>query len=98
GRSAGVHVVMAADRVGALHTTIQALVSRTIVLRLADENQYGMVGLRKTGLGPDSPAGRGVDVASRREIQFAVLGGVSRIDEQSKAIEQMAAKIPDREE
>lgn len=96
GRSAGVHVVMSADRVGGLHTSIQALVSRTLVLRLADENQYGMIGLRKTGLNAQSPAGRGVDVLSRKEMQIAVYGGQSRIDEQARAIEQLAAKIPDR--
>jgi len=98
GHSVGVHAVLTADRVGALHTTIQALISRTIVLRLSDENQYGMVGLRKTMLGPDSPPGRGVDVATHRELQFAVCGGQSRIDVQARAIEQLAAKIPDREE
>src|SRR5690606_31161402 len=98
GHSVGVHAVLTADRVGALHTTIQALISRTIVLRLSDENQYGMVGLRKPLLGPDSPPGRGVDVATRRELQFAVYGGQSRIDVQARAIEQLAAKIPDREE
>lgn len=98
GRAVGVHVVMAADRVGALHTSIQALVPRTVVLRLNDENQYGMLGLRKTGLNAQSPAGRGVDVATRLEMQIGVLGGAARIDEQARAIEQLAAKIPDREE
>jgi S-DNA-T family DNA segregation ATPase FtsK/SpoIIIE len=98
GHTVGVHAILSADRVGALHTTVQALISRTIVLRLSDENQYGMVGLRKTGLGPDSPPGRGVDLASRRELQVAVYGGSSRIDIQARAIEQLAAKIPDRPE
>lgn len=98
GRTVGVHVVMSADRVGALHTSIQALVTRTIVLRLNDENQYGMVGLRKTGLTAQSPAGRGVDVATRLEMQFGVLGGAARIDEQAKAIEQLATEVPDRPE
>jgi len=95
GRSAGVHVVMSADRVGALHTSVQAMVSRTLVLRLSDENQYGMLGLRKTGLTPQSPAGRGVDVASRNEMQVAVYGGLARVDAQSRAIEHLAASIPD---
>ncbi len=87
----GVHVAMSADRVGALHTSIQALVTRTIVLRLNDENQYGMLGLRKHGLTPQSPAGRGVEVATRLEMQFGVLGGAARIDEQATAIEQLAS-------
>jgi len=98
GRAAGVHVVMSADRVGALHTTIQALVSRTVVLRLSDENQYGMIGLRKGALAPDSPSGRAVDLASKKELQIAVLGGSERIDEQARAIEKLALKVPDRPE
>lgn len=92
GRAVGVHVVMSADRVGALHTSIQALVSRTIVLRLNDENHYGMLGLRKTGLNPQSPAGRGIDGATRLELQVGVLGGAARINEQAKAIESLAAR------
>lgn len=94
GRAVGVHVVMSADRVGALHTSVQALVSRTIVLRLGDENQYGMLGLRTAGLNPQSPAGRGVEVATRLEVQVGVLGGSARINEQAKAIESLAAEGP----
>ncbi|WP_144016072.1 FtsK/SpoIIIE domain-containing protein [Demequina sp. NBRC 110052] len=98
GRAVGVHAVLSADRVGALHTSIQAMVSRTIVLRMNDENQYGMLGLRRVGLGPDSPAGRGIDVSTRRELQIAVLGASGRIDRQARAIEELAARVPDRPE
>lgn len=98
GRAAGVHAVLSGDRVGALHTSIQAMVSRTVVLRMNDDNQYGMLGLRRVGLGPDSPAGRGIDVSTRRELQIAVLGASGRIDRQAKAIEDLAARIPDRAE
>ena len=91
GRAVGVHVVMSADRVGALHTSTQALVSRTVVLRLNDDNHYGMLGLGKTGLGAQSPAGRGVDVTTRLELQVGVWGGNGRVNEQAKAIELLAA-------
>ncbi len=94
GRAVGVTVVLAADRLGALHTSIQALLSRTIVLRLNDDAQYGMLGLRATGLTAQSPAGRGIDLATRKELQVAVLGNSSRIDEQSRAIEALAATTP----
>ncbi len=96
GRTVGVHVVLSADRVGALHTSILALVPRTMVLRLNDENQYGMLGLRRTGLTLRSPAGRGIDVSTQLEMQVAVLGGTPRIDAQAKAIEQLANEISDR--
>ncbi len=92
GRAVGVHVVMSVDRVGALHTSIQALVSRTVVLRLGDENQYGLLGLRHTGLNPRSPAGRGIEAATGLELQVGVFGGNARINEQAKAIEDLAAR------
>ncbi|NYI40604.1 FtsK/SpoIIIE domain-containing protein [Demequina lutea] len=91
GRSVGVNVVLAADRLAALHTSIQALTSRTLVLRLNDDAHYGMLGLRATGLTAQSPPGRGIDLASRKEIQVAVMGGSSRIDEQARAVEVFAA-------
>lgn len=94
GRSVGVNVVLAADRLGALHTSVQALMSRTLVLRLNDEAHYGMLGLRATGLTAQSPPGRGIDLASRKEIQVAVAGGSSRIDEQARAVEALAASAP----
>lgn len=94
GRSVGVNVVLAADRLGALHTSVQALMSRTLVLRLNDAANYGMLGLRATGLTAESPPGRGIDLASRKEIQVAVLGGSSRIDEQARAVEALAASAP----
>ena len=91
GRAVGVSVVLATDRLAALHTSIQALMSRTLVLRLNDDAHYGMLGLRATELTAQSPPGRGIDLASRKEIQVAVLGGSSRIDEQSHAVEALAA-------
>ena len=94
GRAVGVNVVLSADRLGALHTSIQALLSRTVVLRLNDDAQYGMLGLRTTGLTAQSPPGRGIDLASRKEIQMAVLGGTPRIDEQARAVEELAATMP----
>jgi S-DNA-T family DNA segregation ATPase FtsK/SpoIIIE len=94
GRSVGVNVVLAADRLGALHTSVQALMSRTLVLRLNEEANYGMLGLRATGLTAESPPGRGIDLTSRKEIQVAVMGGSSRIDEQARAVEAFAVSAP----
>ncbi len=98
GRAAGVHVALSVDRVGAMHTSIQSLVSRSIVLRMNDENQYGMLGLRTTGFTPQSPAGRAIDLATRQEMQIAVLGGVGRLNEQARQVERLAEKIPSRPE
>ena len=37
-------------------------------------------------------------MVSRKEMQVAVYGGLARVDEQARAIEQLSAKIPDRVE
>lgn len=98
GRAVGVHVALSADRQGALHSSIQAQLSRSIVFRLADENQYAMFGVNKSILTKDSPAGRGIDVATDREIQVAVFGGSSSVVAQSAAIDQLVESFPDRKE
>jgi len=98
GRSVGVHVVLTADRHGALHSSIQAQMSRMITLRLVDENQYSLYGVSKNILSKDSPAGRAIDVATNREVQLAVLGGSTSVVAQAAAIEALAAKIPERVE
>uniref|UniRef100_UPI0025D79940 FtsK/SpoIIIE domain-containing protein n=1 Tax=uncultured Demequina sp. TaxID=693499 RepID=UPI0025D79940 len=86
GRSVGVHVALAADR-------LRALVGRTLVLRLNDEAQYGLVGLRGTALSPSSPPGRGCDAATRREFQVGVLGGDPSVRVQALAVDRLAAEL-----
>ena len=98
GRAVGVHVVLSADRIGALHTSIQALIPRTVTLRQNDDAAYSMLGLRKVGLTSQSPAGRGIDLATRKELHVAVLGGSPRIDDQAHAIEALAATLGESEQ
>ena len=98
GRGVGVHVVVAADRLGALHSSVQAQFSRSIVMRMVDDNQYGFMGIPKGMLASDSPAGRGVDVASSREVQIAVLGNTRSVVEQAQHVEALSASIPDLDE
>lgn len=93
GRAVGVNVVFAADRIGALHTSVQAAISRTIVLRLNDDAQYGMLGLRPTVLTAPSPPGRGIDLATRQELQVAVLGNSAGIAEQARATDALAVRL-----
>lgn len=72
GRQVGVHVVLSADRPGALPIALGAQVQRRVVLRLADPNDYATFGLPSDVLDQKSPAGRGL--LNEREIQVAVLG------------------------
>jgi len=98
GRAVGVHVVMSADRPGALHSGIQAQVSRVIALRLVDDNQYSFLGLKRMSLPADAPAGRALDPSKGRELQVAILGKASAVAEQARHIETLAAQMPDRDE
>ena len=91
GRAVGVHVAIAADRLGALHASVQSLVGRTLVLRLNDDAQYGLVGLRGSTLTPAAPPGRGIDARTRREFQVAVIGG--NPSPQAQAEDQLAVQV-----
>jgi S-DNA-T family DNA segregation ATPase FtsK/SpoIIIE len=57
GRQVGVHVVISADRPGALPVALAAQVQRRVVLRLADPNDYSTFGLPSDVLDPEVPTG-----------------------------------------
>jgi S-DNA-T family DNA segregation ATPase FtsK/SpoIIIE len=75
GRAVGVSVVMACERPDALNTALGSAIGRRLVLRQADKNHYGALGIADDILGLDSPAGRGVMVGSSNELQVAVASG-----------------------
>ncbi|MCL2786949.1 MAG: FtsK/SpoIIIE domain-containing protein, partial [Micrococcales bacterium] len=89
GRQLGVHVVMTGDRPSAVPSSISATVQRRIVLRLASEDDYAMVGAPSDVLGLGSPPGRGV--LEGKELQVAVLGGDSNVAVQARVIRGVAA-------
>ncbi len=60
GRPLGVHAVITADRGGAVPTAVAANISRRVVLRLADPNQYTLLGAPKDVLDDTSVPGRAV--------------------------------------
>ncbi len=91
GRPLGVHVVATADRSGAVPTAVSANISRRIVLRLADESAYGMLGAPKDVLGEGSPPGRAI--VDGLETQIAVLGGTSNVAAQSKLLAVLADEL-----
>ena len=73
GRSVGLHLVITADRRGAIPTALSSVVPGRLVLRMADSDEYASLGL-PTALGNTTiPAGRGF-VDGGRELQLAVLG------------------------
>jgi DNA segregation ATPase FtsK/SpoIIIE, S-DNA-T family len=73
GRAVGVHVVMTSETRSGLTTALASSVQRRLVLRLASDEDYGMLGVEQDVVGPKSPPGRGV--IDGLEVQVAVLGG-----------------------
>ncbi|MGV8882474.1 MAG: FtsK/SpoIIIE domain-containing protein [Rhodoglobus sp.] len=91
GRPLGVHVVATADRSGSVPTAVSANVSRRIVLRLADEGSYQVLGVAKDVLNDQSVPGRAI--VEGVETQLAVLGGTPNVVEQSRVMELLSAEL-----
>jgi S-DNA-T family DNA segregation ATPase FtsK/SpoIIIE len=88
GRTVGVHVVVTADRLGAIPSALAASVQKRLVLRLAQENDLAMAGLRADAFGDDTPPGRGY--LDGLETQVAVLGASTDPAEQAERVKRMA--------
>ncbi|WP_395245241.1 FtsK/SpoIIIE domain-containing protein [Agromyces sp. MMS24-K17] len=84
GRQVGVHVVMTGDRANAVPTSIASTVQRRIVLRLASEEEYLLLGVPKDILTPLSPPGRGI--LGDQEVQLAVLGDSDNLAVQGREL------------
>ena len=91
GRPVGVHVVLSADRPGAIPSALASALQRRVILRLADEGDYGLLGVPNDILTPTSPPGRGLldDV----EIQVAILGPSSDLHDQVVAAAGLGASM-----
>jgi DNA segregation ATPase FtsK/SpoIIIE, S-DNA-T family len=91
GRQVGVHVIVSGDRAGAIPTSLSSSIQRRLVLRLANADDYGMLGVDSDVLGPTSPPGRGL--LDDQETQVAVLGGDGNVAVQARQIENLAASM-----
>ena len=91
GRPLGVHVVATADRAGAVPTAVSANVTKRVVLRLADESAYQILGVAKDVLSDQSAPGRAI--VEGLETQLAAPGGSTNVAEQSKAIDAIAERV-----
>ncbi len=91
GRQLGVHVVVSADRPATLSSALGSAIQRRLVLRLADDNDYALLGLPADVLAATSPPGRGM--LDGQEVQVAVLGGSRSVAEQAVAVAQYAAGL-----
>lgn len=91
GRPVGVNVLVTADRAGAVPTALSALIQRRVVLRLASENDYTMLGQPNDILDAKSPPGRAL--CDGLEIQVAVLGGSADLLVQDIEVRKFAASM-----
>lgn len=90
GRQVGVHVVMTADRCGAIPTTMAAGIQARVVLRMASEADYAVLGVAADQL-QDAAPGRGI--CQNLEVQWAVWGGSGDLAEQVLAVETLARTL-----
>lgn len=91
GRSAGIHVVVTADRPSTVPASLSSAIQKRLVLRLANEMDYSVVGVAADGLNSLSPPGRGFMEES--EVQVGVLGGDSNVARQATAIARLGAAM-----
>ncbi len=91
GRGVGVHVVMSADRPGAVSSGLASTVQRRLVLRLANEMDYALLEISSEPFGLTSPPGRGF--VDGTEVQVGVFGGESSISAQATAFSKLARSM-----
>lgn len=91
GRAVGVHVVVAGDRPNSVPTSISSTVQRRIVLRMANEDEYLMLGVPRDVLAATSPAGRGI--LDGNEVQLAILGSSGNVAVQAREMKRLAVSL-----
>ncbi|WP_306748785.1 FtsK/SpoIIIE domain-containing protein [Saccharothrix yanglingensis] len=88
GRPVGVHLLLSADRVASVPSALASAIQTRVALRLADENEYLLMGLPPDVLTPASPPGRGL--LRGAEIQVAVLGEETDAGSQAANVRRFA--------
>jgi S-DNA-T family DNA segregation ATPase FtsK/SpoIIIE len=96
GRQLGVHVVMTGDRPNSIPPSISSSVQRRIILRLASEDDYLLMGVPRDILDASSPPGRGI--LDDNEMQFAVWGADSNVAVQARETTALAVTAKRRAE
>lgn len=91
GRMVGIHVVITADRPAAIPSSLASTIQQRMMLRLASEDDYVMLGAPKDVLSPKSPPGRAI--MDDREIQVGVFGGSANVAVQARAVGQLAHQM-----
>lgn len=95
GASAGIHLLVAGDR-SLLSSRMSVLTDDSLVLRLTDRFDYGMVGINHKKLPEEILPGRAFRSGSGLEVQVAILGDDPSGRAQTGAARRMAAEIRER--
>jgi S-DNA-T family DNA segregation ATPase FtsK/SpoIIIE len=91
GRPVGVHVTLSADRPAAVPSALASAVQRRLVMRMADANDYLMMGLSGDVLDASSPPGRGL--LNDNELQVALLGTEPDVGSQALVVRRFAESM-----
>jgi S-DNA-T family DNA segregation ATPase FtsK/SpoIIIE len=96
GASVGVHLVMTGDR-SLLAGRISALCEHKLAFKLAEKDDYGLIGLRPREMPDDVPPGRAFRAGSGVEVQVALLGPDSSGQGQASVLRSVAASCASRD-
>ncbi len=91
GRQVGVHLVLSADRTGAVPNALAGSIQRNLVLRLASDMDQMALGAPADGFTGATPPGRGF--IEERQVQVAVLGGSRNVAAQANALDRLAERL-----
>ncbi len=91
GRPVGVHLLLSADRPSAVPSALGSAIQTRVTLRMADANDYGILGVPADVLRASSPPGRGL--LRGAEVQVAMLGTEPDVGSQAAAIRRFAAAM-----
>ncbi|MFI9102992.1 FtsK/SpoIIIE domain-containing protein [Streptomyces fildesensis] len=96
GASAGVHVVIAGDRM-LLSGRMSSLCEDKLVLRLSDRSDASLAGLNPRKIPENLPPGRGYRAGSAIETQVALVAADPAGPAQVAAVHALAARLAERE-
>ncbi|MFN8074056.1 MAG: FtsK/SpoIIIE domain-containing protein [Kineosporiaceae bacterium] len=91
GRPVGVHVVVTADRAGAVPSSLASSLQRRLVLRVTNETDLVSLGAPMDGFGAATPPGRGF--LDGMEVQVAVYGGTTNVAEQAGLLTRLGERL-----
>jgi S-DNA-T family DNA segregation ATPase FtsK/SpoIIIE len=94
GRMLGIHVVVTADRPGALSTSLASTIQRRLVLRQSSDEDYLLAGVPPDILTAAAPPGRAI--MDGQELQIAVLGGDANVAVQGRMVEKLVTAMREK--